>query len=306
MSNRTLLILFLSLLSIWVGSIWIYDRDVPSPTYAIPYWTPQNLQKIVFRSSSDSLYLSQKEQRWYVNNTYYVNESLLSQLFSVLESMEERRTAKTNEYDTALEIQRREIQIVWKDLSSVSFEVIGLPLSQKSYIHRAEESAELYIQGYVGYVAGMFFLSSQQWRHRQVMSTSSRTFRKLRVCYSASSDDDFVILRTPDDRFRIPSLPTADTMRIHTYLSQYSSFYVNEYITQGQVPYYDSLMQTTPLASVFLHDKVLKNMQHLTIYYQNADPYFLLKDKEGSYALCERKRLLPLIRKKAFFTKRSL
>ena len=305
MSNQILLILFLALLVIWIGNVWVNDMSTSSSSYAVSNRDTQTLQKIVFETSSASTYLSKEHQMWHVNSTYPVNENLRLQLFAVLESMEKRRAAKSTEYDTTQKIQRSIVHLFWQDQSSVSFEIIGLPLSQKSYIQYKDTLFELYIKGHAGYVAGIFFLSAQQWRHRQIFSTSVPTFRRLSVCYSSSPSDDFVLRRRADDRFQISSLSTLDTTRIYRYLSQYTSFYVNEYISKGQVPYYDSLMQTAPIAYLLLQDIFSKNTQHLTIYYQSEDPYFLLKDKEGSYALCERKRFLQFLRKKAFFTKKS-
>ena len=302
MDNRSAFFLFLTLLAIAVGSYAWTQR--PSPVSKLfPQMDTAMIEYIRLRHPQDSCLLQRNKQQWIINQHYEIDPFILQRLFEVLQSAHIRRKLSGKE---ANEIQKQlthsgcHVDVAFTQQKLLKCTIWGEETSRRSYISLKNVIYEFNLPREANYLAPLFFLREIQWRTRRIFSSDVYTLKELRISYPKHPENDLYIRITPHGP-SVDGLNEVDSLALYAYLDQYEIFYTNEYIEEGQVPAYDSLLSTQPIADIRVDDLYETSDQEIKIYARADDSYFLLQESDGSRSLCARKRFQSFLRKKQFF-----
>ena len=308
MGNRLLFALFLATLLLGVGSYWWLEAPQDAETSALfSDFDAKKLTSIQFVHPKDSIKVQRALPRWKVNQSDEGDPFILSNVIVLLQKMQSRRLITGQEASTLsarIQTQGCRVRLGFEANIFKQFSMWGDAEKRRSYALLPDGSLhELLIEGRTSYLAGLFFLSQLQWRFRRIFHVDRETFTQLSLCYPGHPAKDLLIWRQ-NERLQVAETSQIDTNRLYNYLAQYANFHTNEYIKPKQVPYYDDLLKTTPLAELQLRNRSQSvPFQRLSIYFRKGDPYFLLKEAGKGLSLCEYKRFLPFLRSKSFFEK---
>ena len=307
MDNRSLFFLFIILLGVTLGSRMWMEHSSAESSMLFPEMDTTMIEYIRLRHTEDSCRLQRNEQSWVVNQRYEVDAFILDRLFEVLQSARIRRNVRGRE---ATEIQQKltrsgaQVMIAFTQQRPIRCVIWGEANDMRSYIGIDDQILEFSLPGSPSYLAPLFFLREIQWRTRSIFSSSAYTLRTLRVSYPHRPEDELYIQVTPRGPV-LKGVDEVDSLLLYAYLAQYEAFYTNEYIEEGQVAAYDSLLELQPIARIWVDDLYASSDQKIDVYARHGDPYFLLHETNGGRSLSARKRFGGLLRKKHFFKKKK-
>ena len=248
---------------------------------------------------NEQIMLEESGGGWVVNNTYRTDPSVMRSLMGrlLLSRVKQKVGASRMEQVREWLKQGKRVRVLLENGDEVEFLVAGNPSKTESYFSMAGEEAiyQVAVPGYSMYIAGIFELTENQWRNRLLFSSDWRTIQSLEIDYTDSERDDILVF-FDRSTLRVRGNEPTDTASLDTYIANFESFYTNEYISPGQIPLYDSLMQTEPVATISIQDIDASKNTVLEVYPKpEATPYTLLKDDKGNYSVVEAGRIQKLL-----------
>ena len=143
--------------------------------------------------------------------------------------------------------------------------------------------------GYRDNVVEIFQLHPDQRRDRLVFDGSWRTIQSLQISYPQADDLEIAF----DEKFfLINGRAPSDSSALIDYVNQFQFFQVNEMISTGRFPLFDSLSKTEPIATVIIDDINLQDPFKLFIYPKEANqPYHLVKDAQNQLMVLDAQRV---------------
>jgi hypothetical protein len=302
MHKNTTLLISLGVLLLLIAGTWWAGR--PSETSIVGYDLLElsdttKISRIEMISAENSVVLSKANNNWMVNDKYKVDRSIRNFLVGVLKLVRVKREVGPSQLAEVKQWMAtgRKVIISGEQGVLTEFTATGNPSKTESYFTVAGDSKvyQVELPGYPNYVSGIFEFTENQWRNRLLFSSDWRSIQSLTVDYADDQKKD-VTIAFDKTTLKVVDLPEADTLVLENYIQQYESFFTNEFISKGQIPVYDSLMNTTPVATIRLRDiDSAKNME-LDVYPGPADqPYVLLKDEAGNYSVCDAGRIRSLL-----------
>ena len=307
MDNRSLFLLFIALVSIALGSYAWLERSSTESSMLFPEMDTAMIEYIGLRHAEGSCRLQRNGQLWMINQEYEVDAFVFGQLLEVLQSARIRRDVRGRE---AIDIQEQlsvsgaQVTIAFTHARPLRCTIWGEADDMRSYVGIDDRVLEFSLPGSPSYLAPLFFLREIQWRTRRLFSSSAYTLKSLRISYPRHPEDE-LYLQVTDRGPIVKGIDKVDSLSLYAYLAQYEVFYTNEYIEEGQVPAYDSLLSAQPLARVWVDDLYASADQQIDVYARPGDPYFLLHEANGSRSLCARKRFRGFLRKKHSFKSKT-
>ena len=148
------------------------------------------------------------------------------------------------------------------------------------------------LPGHSAYLAGLFNLRKVQWKNRQLFASSAFSMLEVELNYFDNTNDNFLI-RVETTGITMAGVQNKDSLNIRNikqYLALFETFYTNEYIDIGQVPKYDSLLKTNPIAVIRVKDMYKHASKEIEIYSIPQDKYYVLKENNNDISICEKKR----------------
>jgi hypothetical protein len=104
----------------------------------------------------------------------------------------------------------------------------------------------VYLPGYESYVSGIFEVTVNDWRDRLIFQTSWLGLKELSLIYPSSPGKN-VEIRPENNLYRVEQIQNLDTASLLEFIDDISYFYTDQYLSEGQIPAYDSLRFTDPL-----------------------------------------------------------
>lgn len=247
----------------------------------------------------NEIILEESGSGWTVNNKYRTDPSVMRSLMGrlLLSRVKQEVGASRMEQVREWLLQGKRVNVLLENGDEVEFLVAGNPSKTDSYISKAGEEAvyQVEVPGYSMYIAGIFELTENQWRNRLLFSSDWRTIQSLEIDYVDSELED-VFVFFDRSTLRVRGNEPTDTSALDNYIANFESFYTNEYISPGQIPLYDSLMRTEPVATIAIQDIAASKNMVLEVYPKpEAMPYTLLKDDKGNYSVVEAGRIQKLL-----------
>lgn len=285
--NRKLILIFVVLLTVnllfWltgrIGSTVSFNEDlfVVSDTASV--------NAIHISAGERGISLVRGPQGWMLNDRYRADEGLRRLLFSIIHRVQVKKPVQTDMHSP--------IQVTIEGKNPMSFSVWGNLTKTRTFFSPAhnEESYEVGIPGYNEYLAGIFELNSDQWRDRLLLDASWRTIQQLSLDYPGSVAKDFEI-RFRDEFFEVTGINAIDSAGVVDYLNQFQFFEINEWISQGRFPRYDSLSKRPPLATLTMETINRRDPFVLYIYPSLAgEPFHMVMDDQENMMAIDKKRI---------------
>ncbi|MEQ9102181.1 MAG: hypothetical protein RIF36_19825 [Imperialibacter sp.] len=302
MHKNTTLLISLGVLLLLIAGTWWAGR--PSETSIVGYDLLElsdttKISRIEMISGESSVVLSKANNNWLVNDNYKVDRSIRNFLVGVLKLVRVKREVGPSQLAEVRQWMATGRKVIVSGEQGVlaEFTATGNPSKTESYFTLAGDSKvyQVELPGYPNYVSGIFEFTENQWRNRLLFSSDWRSIQSLTVDYADDQKED-VTIAFDKTTLKVNGVPEADTVVLENYIQQYESFFTNEFISKGQIPVYDSLMNATPVATIRLRDIDSAKNTELDVYPGPADqPYVLLKDAEGNYSVCDAGRVRSLL-----------
>lgn len=228
------------------------------------------VDQISIKSVNETICLTKIDGSWMLNDTYKAEQNIVKVLLSILKDVEViRNVPKTQSEEIAKHIRENGflIEIYSDENLTKTFYSSGNNNKTVSYMMPEKENAPsiINIPGYENYVAGIFEVSSNDWRDRVILSTNWRTLQKLQIDYAEYPEYNLNI-KFDFDFLKVEGIANLDTAKMMSFISDFSFLQTDRYIDQGQNEKYDSLRQTPKTVSMKIEDIQPKNSKTIDFY----------------------------------------
>jgi len=300
-TNKKLLISLAGLLVLIAATWWVGrpSNNSVAGNDLIGVTDTAFVEKIEITSGAQKLSLKKGSNGWTINEKFKVDPSIRKFLLGVVKIVRVKREVgkiQLEEVKGWME-SGRSVTISLADGNDIQFDACGNPSKTESYI-RMKDSNQIYVvelPGYPNYVTGIFEFTENQWRDRLLFSSDWRTIQSLSIDYADQGIDD-VTIAFDKTTLKVNGSDATDTIALEAYIQQFEAFFTNEYISPGQIDLYDSLMQTSPVATITLKDIDVSKNTVLEFFGEPAESqYLLLRDHLGNYSVCESARAKKLL-----------
>ncbi len=250
-------------------------------------------------SQGQPVALERSGKDWQVNGKYKADPSIVRALMGRLQlSRVKRKVGPSGRQEVSEWLRKgKKIKVGFENGEEVVFVSGGNPANTASFFQMegSEDVYQVEVPGYSLYISGIFELTENQWRHRLLFSSDWRSIQALTVDYTSPGRDD-VEIYFDKTTLKVRGPEPTDTTALENYIVNFESFYTNEFIGEGQIPLYDSLMQTEPIATIRLRDIDSSKNTNLSIFPRpGASPYTLLADEKGNYSVVDAPRIEKLL-----------
>ena len=216
------------------------------------------VDKVVLESKDFRNTLKFDGSQWRLNERYDASPRMITVLFSMLTQVKAKRRAATLRSDSlAEELRDKGVKVSLYAGNNLlkQYYAGGVKEQMATYFMLPESNAPylVHLPGYKTYVAQLFELPTEHWRSRIAFPFNWRNLKSIAVSYPGDPDQDFQIMYDRDF-FRVPKIQDADTARISDYIQEVSITYLDEYVTLGDQPAYDSLAETNPELVIVVAD----------------------------------------------------
>lgn len=244
---------------------------------------------------SKKLVLTRNPEGWILNGEYPADEGLRRLLMSILMRVQVKKPVEVEKADVKT--------VIVHGARPMNFEVWGNLTKTRTFFSMSSGEAvyEVAIPGYNEYLGGIFELNEDQWRDRLLIDGSWRTIQKLSLDYLGSDEKDFLIL-FDENFFKVESVPEIDSAAVIGYLNQFQVFQINEWISDGRFPRYDSLSRMPPLATLTIETINQQDPAVLDIYPAlEEESFHLATDHDGNMMVVDKKRIDAILAERTGF-----
>jgi len=264
------------------------------------------VDRVVLSSDGGEIELSFTGSKWLVNQNQQADEQLITVLFATLQQAEPKRQVANSLKDSI------SAMLVKKGVQVDLFQ--GDDLVKRFYAGGNTAKTEAYfmddqlgpyvmtIPGYRVYVSGIFEVDTRGWRDKRIFNFNWRNFKKLEAEFSKQPNQNFTI-EDKGPGFELVNSPPSDTTKLNDYLDAVSLLVAKQYLPSGHEPLYDSLLQTSPLATIRVYDLgdhalILELFPPL-----DRDPDVLGRLNGTDSVLFGREQVIPILKKRDYFKK---
>jgi len=264
------------------------------------------VDRVVLSSVASEVELSFTGSKWLVNQNQQADEQLITVLFATLQQAEPKRQVANNLKDSiSTMLIKKGIKVtLYEGGTSVrSFYVGGNAAKTEAYFLDEQLGPfVMTIPGYRVYVTGIFELDAGGWRDKRIFNFNWRNFKKLETDFAKQSNQSFTI-EDQGSGFDLIDSPPSDTTKVNDYLDAVSLLMAKQYLPVGHQSMYDSLIQTSPLATIRVYD-LGDNALVLELYPPiDKDPEVLGRLNGTDRVLFSREQIIPILKRRDYFKK---
>lgn len=286
-----------SLLLMWMGKkerIVHVDKDL----FAIADTT--QISGLTIGSKDQVIDIERKESNWQINDRYKADPQLIYLAQRILNAVQTQRPVGKSNFETIknhLVESGIKVQVYFSDGDQRVFYAGGNTAKTTAYFAN-EGLTKIYtvaIPGYKSYLSGIFELSLNQWRDRVLFESDWRTIQQLEINYA---DENLTDLRIAfEDKFlAVAGVNSLDTAALMEYLHPLEFFQLNDYLTPGSFPRYDSLKDSAPIATLEVRDIDADNNRSLKVYPKIlGERFYLVTDAAGEMIVVDEGRMENLL-----------
>ena len=209
-----------------------------------------SITHITIIKKDETIELKRYNENWRVNDQYDLDPSMKKVLLAVLHEVRiQRSVPKKNkqEFLEELDVNGIQIEIKLKNGDNKNFTAGGNGISVSYFTEDLNDLYVVNLPGYESYVTGIFEVNENDWRDRLLYQISMLRLTSFSITYTDAQENGLFI--EPDGTFyKVKGVAKPDTAALTNYLEQHRYFFVDQYISGGQIPVYDSLLQTKPFA----------------------------------------------------------
>jgi hypothetical protein len=192
--------------------------------------------------------LERRQGFWQLNGTYAADPSMVRLLMSVLSQVQVRRPVARNQQEEVLrQLEQQGVEVELRGDSNQRFLVGGREADRISYFARGNQAYVMELPGYSSYISGIFYLKQSDFRNKMLATLNSMNFQALDVEYPADTAQN-VRIRYRNNLLGVEDIIRPDSSVLFQYMMIYEPLEIAGYLSPGEDPLYDSLLQTPPLA----------------------------------------------------------
>lgn len=257
------------------------------------------VDSVVLQSAVSKTTLTYDGVRWKVNGEYQAQNRMITLLFATLEQVEPRRAVPIQQEE---EIRSRlEEHGIHMDLHAAgelvgSFDIVGDERKTNTYFASEDEIYLVTIPGYRVYVAGIFELTTFDWREKRIFNFNWRNFKSLEARFPNDPAQGFMVEHR-DGLFGITGMPAVDTTQLNNYLDAVSLVEASELVNTTEE--YDRITSSQPMARIEVAD--IANRTYGLDVYPLREGRFLGRMDDSTLLILTADRWLPISRKRSDF-----
>ncbi|MFZ1809455.1 MAG: DUF4340 domain-containing protein [Cyclobacteriaceae bacterium] len=262
------------------------------------------VDRVILSSASGDVELSFSGSKWLVNKNQEADEQLITVLFATLQQAEPKRQVANNQKDSISSmLVKNGVKLnLYQEGDLVKSFYAGGNVTKTEAYFLDNEPYIMTIPGYRVYVSGIFEVEANGWRDKRVFNFNWRNFKKLEAEFNRQPNQNFAIA-DQGSGFDLVNSPPSDTTRLNDYLDAVSLLMAKEYLTSGRQSIYDSLMQTTPIATISVYD-LGDNAMTLDLYAPLEGDQDALGRLNGTdQVLFGREQVIPILKTRDYFRK---
>ncbi len=234
--------------------------------------------------------LTRSGSDWVVNNKYAADHGLQRLLFSMLQRIKVKRPVEVEPKDIV------KVSIVGGEENT--FELFGNSTKTRTYSKFPDDDQvyEVHIPGYNEYLGGIFELNQDQWRDRLLVNATWRTVQNLSVKYEDPSAKNLEIA-FDDQFFEVKGITPIDSNYVVEYLNQFEYFQVNEWVSTGRYPQYDSLVNTPSMATIQLESINESMPLEIKVFKKLPGDRFYIAKSSGQMFVIDERRMQNILKR---------
>ncbi|PIB36032.1 hypothetical protein BFP72_11810 [Reichenbachiella sp. 5M10] len=256
-----------------------------------------SVSSIVIQGPQGLLQVQRQRGGWQLNDTLLADPALIKVVFSIMQQVRVQRPVSQlnlERIQKSLRESGQKISVVANGETNEWY--AGGDLSKSQAYFGDESLSQVYlvgIPGYNHYVSGVFELTPNQWRDRLLFDSNFRSLQELNISYA---DGESLKIDFEDRFFKVNALEHIDTTQLMTYINGLEKFQLNDYLTPGDYPRYDSLAKTMPVARLILRDIDERKNRDLEVYAKiPGERFYLLTNRSGDRIVVDQERLNSLL-----------
>ncbi|MFC2125905.1 hypothetical protein ACFLU5_13965 [Bacteroidota bacterium] len=265
-----------------------------------------SIDRVEIRAEASENLLTRSMDQWQVNGKYMVDPSMKTVLLTVLNKVRAQRPVPANKImEVSEELSENGIRVnIYSGNELIQSYISGGNGVSISYFMKDNDDPYIvHLPGYDSYVSGIFEVSENDWRDRFIFSTNWIGLKELKLEYPDVSAHNFTI-ETADIHLTIPGISQLDTTAMMEYIELFRYFQVDQFISQGDNPMYDSIFKTNPYALLSIDDTGFENPIIIKFFQMDKeDPIMpcLIGDQP---AILSSTRMNPIFKKRSDFEKK--
>ncbi|SHJ73606.1 hypothetical protein SAMN04488028_1011063 [Reichenbachiella agariperforans] len=271
------------------------DRFVIADTAAI--------DAIHIQSTDQDIHVVRQGDTWTLNDTLAIDPSLMQITNSIMSQVTvQRPVSQLNKAEVRQQLEKtgQKVTISLGDERRTFYTGGNLQKTQSYFAD--EELKEVYlvgIPGYHHYIPGIFELTLNQWRDRLLFDSNYRSIQEWTIDYAKGVD---LKMEFEDRFFSIAGVQQIDTAALMSYFNGFEQFQLNDYLSPGKYPRYDSLLTTAPIAHLSLTDIDQRKNRVLDIYAKiPGERFYLYSDANKEMIVVDEKRTEALLKSPSQF-----
>lgn len=263
-----------------------------------------SIQGLSIQIAQTQIHLKQTDGVWTVNDSMTADPSVIRLLKMIMSQVKvQRPISPMNAEEIAQSLLQSGRKVEFNlGGESLSFYAGGNINKTQSYF-ASDDLKEVYlvgIPGYSNYLSGIFELSTNQWRDRILFNSDYRSIQSLTLSYP----DQALEIDFKDRFFEVSGVQQIDTVALMNYLNGFEGFLLNDYLTKGSFPKYDSLVDTVPIARLRLEDIDQSKNRDLKIHAKiPGELFYLLTNAKNEMIVVDERRASALLKTAQDFKK---
>lgn len=299
---KKLSFVFVGLLVVSLALTWVGKKEkvvsVDKTLFAVADTT--QMVSLTITSDDNQIVISREEKNWRINEQYNADPQLIYLTQRILNAVQTQRPVSQSNFESIkkeLQTEGKLVAVGFEDGHTQQFYAGGNAAKTTAYFGD-DNLTIIYtvaIPGYKSYLSGIFELSLNQWRDRVLFASSWRTIQDLEINYASAGQEDLSI-RFDQQFLAVGGVHALDTAALMNYLQPLEFFQLNDYLTPGNFPKYDSLLEVAPIATVKLQDINPSNNRQLAVYPKiTGEQFYLLTDQTNEMIVVDAARMERLL-----------
>ncbi len=212
------------------------------------------IDKIVLRQPDGLVQtLNRRNGYWQLNDNHAVDPAIMQLMLSALSQVQVKRPVARNQQEEVLDqLSSQGVEVELNDSPANRFVAGGRAEDAISYFARDDQAYVVELPGYSSFISGIFYLKEGDMRNKMLTTLNSMNFQGLDVVYPADSVQN-VSIRFQDNMLGAVGIERPDSTVLFQYMMIYEPLQIAGYLTPGEDPGYDSLLQTAPQAIFSMH-----------------------------------------------------
>ena len=266
---------------------------------------------IARKNGNNYQFVKNNEEEWVVNKSWKAQKFAVNMILGTISEMKVKAPVPKgmrNEVIKTLASQGVKVELYSNNGLIKTFYVGDYTADEKGTFFIMEGSENPYIvhiPRFNGYLTGRFQIKKDEFLDRRIFGSRKDDIALLSVDYQVEGLNNFKI-----NQNGIHGVNTIDSLKLNQYLAYYQKIYAEAYfknVNKKQQIFADSMVQTTPFATIKLVDKNDKKSNEVVLFdIKNKDRFFAYLPKQEQYAWVQHYVFDKLLVDKSYFEKKEL